>query len=57
MNKKVYVILNDVPEWRWMLDTDKSPWYESVRLIRCKKKDDWSTVFDEIENSLAQFKD
>jgi len=53
----VWVILNDVPEWRWLLDTDKSPWYESVKLFRCKKKDDWSTVFDEIENSLVQFKD
>ena len=54
MNKKTWVLLNDVPEWRWKLNTDKSYWYESITLFRCKKKDDWATIFNEIENRLLK---
>jgi tetratricopeptide (TPR) repeat protein len=29
-------------DWRWMMGTDKSPWYQTVKLLRQTKIGDWS---------------
>ena len=42
MNKNTWIVLNDVPDWRWLMNTSKSLWYKKITLIRCKSKDDWS---------------
>jgi tetratricopeptide (TPR) repeat protein len=49
---RVWLALKWVPDWRWMLDTNSSSWYPSMRLFRQKKADDWKGVFDEIESEL-----
>ena len=54
LGKKVWLILNDVPEWRWQLDINYSHWYPSMTIFRCKKKDDWKSVFAEILNELKK---
>jgi len=41
-----------VPDWRWMLDRDDSPWYPTMRLFRQSQKDDWRSVFATIEHEL-----
>lgn len=55
MNKQTWVLLNDVPEWRWLLNTDKSLWYKNISLFRCKVKDDWSKPINEIESLLIKY--
>jgi hypothetical protein len=45
---KTWVALKYVPEWRWMLDRQDSPWYPSVTLYRQQRMDDWPPVFDEM---------
>ena len=50
----MWLILNDVPEWRWQLDINYSHWYPSMTIFRCKKKDDWKSVFAEILNELKK---
>ena len=37
-----------VPDWRWFLDRDDSPWYPTMRLFRQKQLGDWNEVFDRI---------
>jgi tetratricopeptide (TPR) repeat protein len=44
LGRPVWIALKYVPEWRWMLDRDDSPWYPSARLFRQKSPDDWSAV-------------
>jgi FkbM family methyltransferase len=50
----VWVALCNVPDWRWLLDTDKSAWYPTMRLFRQKKPGDWGGVLEEIAAVLAK---
>ena len=34
LGKPVWTLLPHVPDWRWLLDRDDSPWYGGVRLFR-----------------------
>ncbi|MBW8039423.1 MAG: tetratricopeptide repeat protein [Planctomycetes bacterium] len=45
MGKPVFVLLPFVPEWRWLLNRDDSPWYPTMRLFRQEKWGDWDGVF------------
>ncbi len=56
MQKPTWVLLNDVPEWRWLLNTNKSLWYTKASLFRCEKKDDWFQPKHQIENLLNKYK-
>jgi hypothetical protein len=48
LGRPTYVALMHVPEWRWLLDRDDSPWYPATRLFRQRTPGDWSDVFDRI---------
>ena len=45
--------LKHVPDWRWMLDRCDSPWYLNHSLFRQMTRDDWTSVFKEMETELA----
>jgi len=48
----VWVALPYVPDWRWLLDRNDSPWYPTMRLFRQKAIGDWKGVFDEIYDEV-----
>jgi Tfp pilus assembly protein PilF len=50
--RPVWVAFRHVPDWRWMLDREDSPWYPTMRLFRQKSAGDWSPVFTAIERQL-----
>jgi tetratricopeptide (TPR) repeat protein len=56
LGKKTWLILPYVPDWRWMLEGDTSPWYHSMRLYRQTADKKYSTVLDRISNDM-QFLD
>jgi hypothetical protein len=43
-----------VPDWRWLLDREDSPWYPTMRLFRQHKPGDWVPVFRRIEEALRE---
>jgi tetratricopeptide (TPR) repeat protein len=49
----VWVALPLVPDWRWLLDRDDSPWYPTMRLFRQKRLGDWAGVFHQIKMALS----
>lgn len=49
-----WLALNFVPDWRWLLGREDSPWYPSVRLFRQETLGDWASVFKKIQTALLQ---
>ena len=49
---KTWVALKHVPDWRWFLERDDSPWYPSIRLFRQEAPGDWDGVFARIKAAL-----
>jgi ADP-heptose:LPS heptosyltransferase len=52
LGRPAWVALRYVPDWRWLLDRDDSPWYPTLRLFRQPQRDDWTSVFAKIEREL-----
>ena len=50
--RPTWVALKYVPDWRWLLDRDDSPWYPTMRLFRQETAGDWKPVFARIEHEL-----
>ncbi|HKX11443.1 MAG TPA: tetratricopeptide repeat protein [Stellaceae bacterium] len=42
--RPAWVMLAFVPDWRWMLDRDGSPWYPTLRLFRQGARGAWDDV-------------
>ncbi len=49
-----WVALKLVPEWRWLLGRDDSPWYPTMRLFRQEVANDWPGAFKKIEVELSE---
>lgn len=54
LNRPAWLMLPFVPDWRWLLDRDDSPWYPNMRLFRQSKRADWSDVMARMAEELPQ---
>jgi tetratricopeptide (TPR) repeat protein len=48
LRRPAFVALRQVPDWRWLLGRDDSPWYPTMRLFRQTTDGDWGDVFARI---------
>ena len=48
LGARVWNALPYVPDWRWLLGCDHSPWYPTMRLFRSTVVADWGDVFERI---------
>ena len=54
MGKPVWILLPYAPDWRWMSEGDRSPWYESAALFRQNNPGDWRSVVNDVDEALSQ---
>lgn len=52
LGRPVFVLLQQVADWRWLLDREDCPWYPSMRLIRQRARGDWSEPISRIAGML-----
>ena len=52
LGKKVWTLLPYVPDWRWMLKREDTPWYPNMKLFRQSQMHDWRDVFQRVSLSL-----
>ena len=54
LGKPTWVLLPFSPDWRWLLDRDDNPWYQSVILYRQEKMGDWNSILEKVKSDLER---
>jgi len=54
MGKPVWILLNNSPDWRWLLEREDSPWYPTARLFRQSTFGNWQEVVARVERELRR---
>jgi tetratricopeptide (TPR) repeat protein len=52
LGRPTWILLPYVPDYRWLLDRDDSPWYPTVRLFRQTETRDYASVLDRVRTAL-----
>ena len=53
--KPVWVLLPFIPDWRWLLDREDSPWYPTARLFRQDDSRAWDNVITSVHAALHDY--
>jgi tetratricopeptide (TPR) repeat protein len=53
--KPVWILLPFIPDWRWVLDRDDSPWYPTARLFRQDETRGWDNVMARVQAALDDY--
>lgn len=54
LGMKTWTLIPFVPDWRWFLTGDTTPWYPTMRLFRQEQPNDWAPTIAQIKNELLQ---
>jgi len=54
MGKPVWLMLPTIPDFRWLLDREDSPWYPTMRLVRQHERSNWDEVIDRVAAMLER---
>jgi tetratricopeptide (TPR) repeat protein len=55
LGKPVWVLLPYVPDWRWLLERNDSPWYPTARLFRQDDARTWDGAIARVREALLEF--
>jgi Tfp pilus assembly protein PilF len=53
IGKPVWTLLPWTADWRWMLDRETTPWYPTMRLLRCQAADQWGDLLRQTARRLT----
>jgi hypothetical protein len=53
LGKETWLLLSYVPDWRWLLEREDSPWYPSIKLYRQPAMGDWNSVLQRVKSDLS----
>ena len=52
LGKPVWVLVSWVPDFRWLLDRNDSPWYPTATLFRQPELGNWESVVEDVCQKL-----
>jgi hypothetical protein len=52
LGKPVWILLPFIPDWRWLLDREDSPWYPTARLFRQSESSEWRGVIMRVRQAM-----
>ncbi len=52
LGRPVWMLLPALPDWRWLLGREDSPWYPTMRLFRQARPGDWDGVVTRVAAAL-----
>ena len=53
IGRPVWNLITYVPDWRWMMGRQDTPWYPTMRLFRQSAVGDWDAVVAGVGKALA----
>ncbi len=53
LRKQSFLLLQEYPEWRWLIDRSDSPWYPSIQILRQKTLGDWEGVINCLQSKIG----
>ena len=53
IGRPVWTLLQFVPDWRWGLEREDTPWYPSMKLFRQAKAGEWDPVIRRVAEELS----
>ena len=55
LGKPTWLLLRNVPDWRWGIAGETSFWYPSMRLFRQRERGNWPEVMQRVATALESF--
>jgi tetratricopeptide (TPR) repeat protein len=55
LGRRSWILLPFVPDWRWLIDRDDSPWYPTARLFRQADTREWPSVVARVREALQDW--
>jgi len=55
LGKETWLLVSKIPDWRWLLDREDSPWYPKLKLFRQTVLLDWTNVLLSVKSNLETF--
>ena len=56
LGRPVWTLIPYVPDWRWMLQRDDSPWYPTMHLMRQRAPGDWADLLQRVGERLSHYR-
>lgn len=52
LGRPTWLALKHVSDWRWLMHSERSPWYPTMRLFRQTERGEWGPVFERMAACL-----
>jgi Flp pilus assembly protein TadD len=55
LGKPVWILVPNIPDWRWLLDRTDNPWYPTARIYRQAEVNNWGSAIDQVNVDLLKY--
>lgn len=55
LGKETWLFLQDIPDWRWGYEGNKTFWYPNMKIFRQTERDNWDELLTRVSKELIKF--